>query len=442
MSKVSLLSATCSCENLITVNFVEGVAKAPYDKDAAFIPNANLGYDVFVDYKDFKWYQKAARVLASLDAYRCNLTSCHKLDKDALYWLCMALYDGKHEIVVQSTLSDKELSEIENILNIQCFYRDLADSDSKTSTPVSLVNTLYDRLKKAGKDYAIKVSLKCYKRGDRGFSDLKGLNAVGLASYNSPCLGIIDLVPHNVDETSPIAVALVGKGITFDSGGYSLKPEKFMATMRTDKTAVVYLCAAAEVAMSLGFKKHIRLYLCCAENMVSGQGMLPGDIIKYSNDVSVEVNNTDAEGRLVLADGLLNAVRDDAEFILDMATLTGAAKVAVGRDMFSVLARSNVDLSRLKSAFDRSGEMYWQLPLESYHKRFLSSRRATITNSGHGDGAPGASVAASFLGYFVPEDKDWVHIDLSSAYLVEESPFLGAGPTGSTILGLARFLCS
>ena len=86
--------------------------------------------------------------------------------------------------------------------------------------------------------------------------------------------------------------------------------------------------------------------------------------------------------------------------------------------------------------------MYWQLPLESYHKRFLSSRRATITNSGHGDGAPGASVAASFLVYFVPEDKDWVHIDLSSAYLVEESPFLGAGPTGSTILGLARFLCS
>ena len=235
---------------------------------------------------------------------------------------------------------------------------------------------------------------------------------------------------------------MVGKGITFDTGGYSLKPEKFMETMRTDKTAVIYLSGALCLALKLGLKKRCRLYLCCSENMVSGRGMLPGDIIKYPNDISVEINNTDAEGRLVLADGLLKASLDNPAFILDMATLTGAAKVAVGRDMFSVLTRESALDPSLKSALDGCGEMYWQLPLAPYHRRFLSSRRATVTNSGHGEGAPGSSVAASFLEQFVKKDIPWVHIDLSSAYLPDGSPFLAAGPTGSTILGLATFLAA
>ena len=215
-----------------------------------------------------------------------------------------------------------------------------------------------------------------------------------------------------------------------------------METMRTDKTAVIYLSGALCLALKLGLKKRCRLYLCCSENMVSGRGMLPGDIIKYPNDISVEINNTDAEGRLVLADGLLKASADNPAFIIDMATLTGAAKVAVGRDMFSVLTREQSLDSGLKSAFDNCDEMYWQLPLAPYHRRFLSSRRATVTNSGHGEGAPGSSVAASFLEQFVKKDIPWVHIDLSSAYLPDGSPFLAAGPTGSTILGLATFLAA
>ena len=277
---------------------------------------------------------------------------------------------------------------------------------------------------------------------DKDFESCVGLKSVGLASDEAPCLGIIDVIPSGLDENSALDVAMVGKGITFDTGGYSLKPEKFMETMRTDKTAVIYLSGALCLALKLGLKKRCRLYLCCSENMVSGRGMLPGDIIKYPNDISVEINNTDAEGRLVLADGLLKASGDNPAFILDMATLTGAAKVAVGRDMFSVLTRETSLYSALKSAFDGCGEMYWQLPLAPYHRRFLSSRRATVTNSGHGEGAPGSSVAASFLEQFVKKDIPWVHIDLSSAYLPDGSPFLAAGPTGSTILGLATFLAA
>lgn len=125
-----------------------------------------------------------------------------------------------------------------------------------------------------------------------------------------------------------------------------------------------------------------------------------------------------------------------------MATLTGAAKVAVGRDMFTVITRDSELNPSLKKAFDENDEMYWQLPLASYHRRFLSSTRADMTNSGHGDGAPGSSVAASFLSEFVNRDIPWVHIDLSSAYLPSGSPFLACGPTGSTILGLSEFLRS
>lgn len=169
--------------------------------------------------------------------------------------------------------------------------------------------------------------------------------------------------------------------------------------------------------------------------------MLPGDIVTYPNGISVEINNTDAEGRLVLADGLLQAGEDKAQYVLDMATLTGAAKIAVGRDMFSVLTKEKELDKSLVSAFEKTGEMYWQLPLAQYHRRFLSSRRATVTNSGHGEGAPGSSVAASFLEQFVDKNTPWVHIDLSSAYLPDGSPFLAAGPTGSTILGLATWLC-
>ena len=333
------------------------------------------------------------------------------------------------------------LDKVAMTANTVSVFRKIADSDSKISTPEKVINVLFDLVKEAADAQGDSASLKLIKRGDLEFEKYAGLNAVGFASDEDPCMGIIDYVPKCCQKDSPVQVALVGKGITFDTGGYSLKPDKYMETMRTDKTAVVYLCGAVTLAAKLGIKKHVRLYLCCSENMVSGRGMLPGDIVTYPNGISVEINNTDAEGRLVLADGLLQAGEDKAQYVLDMATLTGAAKIAVGRDMFSVLTKEKVLDKSLVSAFEKPGEMYWQLPLAQYHRRFLSSRRATVTNSGHGEGAPGSSVAASFLEQFVDKNTPWVHIDLSSAYLPDGSPFLAAGPTGSTILGLATWLC-
>jgi len=427
---------------LVSINLKEGKADSPFDAETRFVPSSNGGYDVFVNTSDFKWYQNAARTIASLGCFSIRLTSDVKLSPNEFYWFVTALYDGIHDISIEYDLAAEELSKVESMANLVSKFRAIADTDSKISTPTSVVKALFEEIESAASECGAKASLTLIKRGDKDFESCTGLKAVGLASDEDPCMGIIDVIPSNLDEKAPLDVAMVGKGITFDTGGYSLKPEKFMETMRTDKTAVIYLSGALCLALKLGLKRRCRLYLCCSENMVYGRGMLPGDIIKYPNDISVEINNTDAEGRLVLADGLLKASNDNPAFILDMATLTGAAKVAVGRDMFSVLTREATLDEKLKSSFDECGEMYWQLPLAPYHRRFLSSRRAAVTNSGHGEGAPGSSVAASFLEQFVKKDIPWVHIDLSSAYLPDGSPFLAAGPSGSTILGLATWLCT
>lgn len=434
---IKLYSKGQAIDALIKINLENGKAQEPYDEKCKFVPRQG-GYTIYVDRKEFKWAQVLARTLAKLEVYKLSIDS--KIEKDELYALALGLYDGKHQIVIECNLDKDTLSEVEKKVNCVNEFRQIADSDSKQSTPISLVNKLFEKIQKAATSVGAVASLKLIKRGDSEFSNYVGLNTVGLASAQDPCMGIIDYCPQGISIDSPIEVALVGKGITFDTGGYSLKPEKFMETMRTDKTAVVYLAGALTLAIMQGLKRHVRLYLCCSENMVSSQGMLPGDIIEYPNKVTVEINNTDAEGRLVLADGLLQACKDKAQVIIDMATLTGAAKIAVGRDMSCILSKHQSLVQDITKCFDKASEMYWQMPLFDYHKRFLSSRRADMTNSGHGEGAPGASVAAAFLTSFVDKDIPYAHIDLSSAYLPDGSPFLAAGPTGSLILGLSYYL--
>ncbi|MGN1280493.1 MAG: aminopeptidase PepB [Succinivibrio sp.] len=435
---ISLYEFDKSQKDLVNVTLVNGKASSPYPAGSKFTPSDN-GYCIYADTNEFKWYQSAARSIGSIGLRDIRLNLEMPMSEQELYWFLTALYECGKDFTLEVPFDENTVKDVSEKVNLVARIREIADTDSKISTPVSLVDSLYSLVSEYASKAGAECSLKVIRRGDEEFSSLTGLNAVGNASFEDPCLGIIDCIPQGCD-VSEIDVALVGKGITFDTGGYSLKPDKYMETMRTDKTACVYLCGALALALYQGLKKHVRVYLCCSENMVSGRGMLPGDILKYKNGVSVEINNTDAEGRLVLADGLLRAADDGARFILDMATLTGAAKIAVGRDMFSVLSLKEESATTLADAFDSCGEMYWLLPVSSYHRRFLSSRRADITNSGHGEGAPGASVAASFLSYFVPEDKPWVHIDLSSAYLPDGSPFLAAGPTGSTVLGISRWL--
>ncbi len=429
-----------SQKKLIKIIVRHGHPAVPLDEKADFVPEEG-GYGVYLKNTSAESFARLGRTLASLKAYRFSLEVAAKdFDELKAYWLLTALYDGTHNLEAALPLEKEALDRVKLVFETVSSFRRIADTDSKTVTPRVLCDLAAVEVNKAARKAGGKAENRILMPGMAEFESLAGLKAVGRGSVNPPCLGIIDYFPKGTSADSPIEQALVGKGITFDSGGYDLKNTSNIATMRTDKTAAVYLVGALCLAIKLGLSKRVRLYLPCTENLVSGSSMLPGDIIRYPNGVSVEINNTDAEGRLILADGLNLASESGARRILDMATLTGAAKVAVGRDRCVLIARNNKLPRKLIESFDKTLERYWPLPLDESHQRFLSSRRATVCNSGHGEGAPGASVAAAFLQHFVREKCEWVHIDLSSAYLPDGSPFYAPGPTGATVFALGLYL--
>ena len=172
------------------------------------------------------------------------------------------------------------------------------------------------------------------------------------------------------DPNAPVLACLVGKGITFDSGGYSIKPSDGMSTMRTDMGGAALLTGALGFAIARGLNQRVKLYLCCAENLVSNNAFKLGDIITYKNGVTAEVLNTDAEGRLVLADGLIEADSQNPGFIIDCATLTGAAKVAVGNDYHSVLS---MDDDLVKNLFQSAKEE--NEPFGVYHLKIFIAHK-------------------------------------------------------------------
>ena len=195
--------------------------------------------------------------------------------------------------------------------------------------------------------------------------DFQGIYQVGKGSVRPGAMLQLDYNPTG-DENAPVEYALVGKGITFDSGGYSLKPSAGMSIMKSDMGGAATLAGALALAIVNGLQKRIKLYLCCAENLVSGTAFKLGDVITYKNGVSAEILNSDAEGRLVLADGLIAAQDDNPVKIIDAATLTGAAKMAVGRDYNCVLSMDDQFAQLANDSAKQQNEMLWRLPLKPF----------------------------------------------------------------------------
>lgn len=431
---IKFLDKDCSKQALI-IDLCETKPQEPLRADAKFAPYDG-GYILFVDSNSINPYAQVGRLCSSLGLKTIKLNNV--LSLESYYQFALGLDDLVNEIELILPVAAGEVTKISEIYGIVYACRKLADTSSAEIYPELLVKNCYEIIKKQVKQG--ELSLKLIDRDSPDFEKLRGLKAVGSGSMHSPVLGIIDYIPYGVNDNSKVDFALVGKGITFDSGGYDLKSAKFMDTMRTDKTGAVNLAGALALAIYLGTSKHIRLYLCCAQNLVSASSMLPGDVIKYQNGISVEVGNTDAEGRLVLADGLIEASNSGALNIISEATLTGAAKIALGRDICAVVARSNQVPQSFFKAFDDNLELVWQLPLFNFHDRYITSNRAQWLNTSCAEGAPGASTAAAFLEKFVSKKAFWLHIDLSSAYLPGGSQFLCPGPTGATIKALASYL--
>lgn len=439
MSKVELFTLKDAPQDLCEVKLSFDGATAPFAADAAALPTGNRSFVILLKPGDSRPLMRAARTTASLGI--CQLRLEHKLES-ALegFWFVTALYDGKRDLKVALDLDERQLGAVKTMLEVALPCRELADGAALTRTPAQFAQEALELCAQAAAKTGGSFTYRIIQRGESEFESLSGLKAVGAGSSVAPCLGVGTYLPEGAAEGVIPEVALCGKGITFDSGGYNLKPGKSMADMRTDKCGAVTMAGALALAIRQGLKVPVGIYLPCTENRVSGSSVVPGDVISYPNGLRVEIGNTDAEGRLILADALLKASKSGARVILDAATLTGAAKVALGRDMFALFARNQQPPKGLPEALTDCGELYWQLPLCDFHRRYIKCRRADLCNTSTIEDGAGAATAASFLAAFVPEDTAWAHLDLSSAYLPSATPFLAAGPTGAGIVGLACYL--
>jgi leucyl aminopeptidase len=265
---------------------------------------------------------------------------------------------------------------------------------------------------------------------DQGYG---GLTAVGQGSTNPPRMMVLRWSPPGAKKH----IALVGKGITFDSGGLSLKPANSMVGMKYDMTGAAVVSAVVLASASRATPTAVTAWVCLAENMPSGSAARPNDVITIKNGTTVEILNTDAEGRLVLADGLSAASTENPDLIIDVATLTGAARVALG-ERYAGLMGSDDAVSQVREAAERVGELVWPMPLPEELRSLLKTDVADIANAKPGNTLGGMLLAGLFLREFIGKDAKgnrlpWAHLDIAGP--AENSSgawgYTPKGPTGA-----------
>ncbi|OYW45064.1 MAG: aminopeptidase [Novosphingobium sp. 12-63-9] len=264
--------------------------------------------------------------------------------------------------------------------------------------------------------------------GDALEHDYPMIHAVGRAASRHHAPRLIEL--EWGDPKHP-RVAIVGKGVCFDSGGLDIKPSSGMLLMKKDMGGAAHALALAGLVMGAGLKVRLHLLIPAVENAISGNAMRPGDVLRTRQGLSVEVTNTDAEGRLVLGDALTRASEENPALVIDFATLTGAARVALGPDLPAMFARQDETAEDLLTAGTDRDDPCWRLPLHDGYREYLKSDVADLQNSPSG-GYAGASVAALFLDRFVGEGIDWAHFD-TFAWRPVSKP---GRPKGGDALGL------
>ncbi|URL06279.1 aminopeptidase PepB [Avibacterium sp. 21-595] len=386
--------------------------------------------------------QKAARKLRNQGIKEVELVG-EDWDLENCWAFYQGFYSAKQDYAIEFPHLDDE-PQAELFARIQCgdFVREIINLPSDVITPKKLAERSAQFIAELAAEYASEsaVSFEIISAEALLEKNYQGIWNVGKASSHKPAMLQLDFNPSQ-DPNAPVLACLVGKGITFDSGGYSLKPSDSMSTMRTDMGGAALVTGALGMAIAGGLNQRVKLYLCCAENMVSAEAMKLGDIITYRNGITAEVLNTDAEGRLVLADGLIDADKQNPQFIIDCATLTGAAKIAVGNDYHSVLSMDNELVADLFNAAQISNEPFWRLPFEEFHRHQISSSFAQIANIGTVPVGAGASTATAFLSYFVKNyQQHWLHIDCSATYRKSASDLWAAGATGIGVQTLAHLL--
>ena len=300
--------------------------------------------------------------------------------------------------------------------------RDLINTPAEDMGPGELETAARDLAKRHGAKIAVIRGDDLLRKG------YPAIHAVGRASSRAPRL--LDLT---WGEARAPKVTLVGKGVCFDTGGLDLKNSSGMLTMKKDMGGAAHVLGLAHAIMDAGLRVRLRVLVPAVENSVSGNAFRPLDVLATRKGLTVEVGNTDAEGRLVLCDALAEAVSEKPEVVVDFATLTGAARVALGTDVPALFSNDDALAGAIITAGERAGDHLWRMPLWQGYKRQLDSKVADLSNVGKG-GYGGAITAALFLERFV-DGASWAHVDLM-AYNLESRP---GRPYGGEAMGLRAF---
>ncbi len=287
---------------------------------------------------------------------------------------------------------------------------------------------------------AEEVGLKCEVYSTEKLHELKmgAFWAVAQGSEQPPALIVTTYEPEGAPADGPV-LGLVGKGITFDTGGISIKPADGMEKMKYDMAGGAAMLGAMRAIGLLKPKVKVISVVCSAENMPSGKAYRPGDVVTAMSGKTIEVINTDAEGRMVLADGLHYAQQLGATHLIDAATLTGACVVALGLINAGVFSNDEETYGHFVEALKTSGDKFWRLPEEEEYREMIKSQIADIMNTG-GTRWGGATTAAMFLKEFVGETP-WIHLDIAGvAWMEEQKPWIAKGPTGTPVRSLVEWV--
>jgi leucyl aminopeptidase len=327
----------------------------------------------------------------------------------------------------------KGLRLAEILTDASCFVRDLVNEPPSCLTPAKMAEHAKTAAKQ-GKGAGISVQIFEKKQIEK--MKMGALLGVNRGSAEPPVFIHLRYKPANAKKR----IALVGKGITFDSGGLSLKPAQSMETMKMDMAGAGTILGIFKVLPLLKPRVEVHGILAVTENMPGGRAAKPGDVFQAMNGKTIEVLNTDAEGRLILSDALSYAVKQNPDVIIDIATLTGACITALGSLVAGAMGNEDQIFKDIQKASEQSGEKFWQLPLVPDYKEGMKSSVADIKNISSARGEGGAIIGGLFLQEFT-DNKPWIHLDIAGpAWSDKEHLYYSAGGTGFPTRTLLHYL--
>ncbi|MEK6968439.1 MAG: leucyl aminopeptidase [Nanoarchaeota archaeon] len=334
----------------------------------------------------------------------------------------------KLQSLVLADAPENEFKQLTEALNIGNVLGSLArETRELVNTPPDICTPDYfaELSKKLGKEYGFKVTI--YDKKELEKMDMQGILHVGAGGSNPPCMVVAEYKNGKGKKT-----AFVGKGVCFDSGGLDIKPANGMDTMKLDKAGACTVIHTIAGCAKLGLKGHFIGIMPMVENMPGSSAYKPGEIIVTRSKKTIEILNTDAEGRVILSDALFYASEQKPDYIVDVATLTGACVVALGNSVAGLMGNNQEIISKIKNAAAKRYERVWELPMDDDYYEMIKSEFGDVKNvvSNTPGGGAGTITAAKFLEVFVG-GTPWAHLDIAGpAWAVQEKGYFSSGATG------------